>query len=934
MNIPRATYRIQFTPAFGFPHMTHVIPYLADLGTSHVYASPIFKAGKGSTHGYDVVDPNQLNPELGTEQDFASMMERLRVQGMGWVQDVVPNHMAYDYDNQVLTDVLENGPRSQFYSFFDIDWEHSYENIRGRVMAPFLGRFFGETLEDGEITLSYGPQGLTIHYFDLAFPLAIDSYHMVLSHGLATLKRHVGDDHPDYITLLGVLYVLKSLGSGDPDADTSDQVRFVKRMLWDLYSRSAFFKGFLDENLRFFNGKKGSPESFNALDDLLSAQIFRLSYWKAATKEINYRRFFNINGLISLMVQDSTVFRHTHGLIARLLQDGTVAGLRIDHVDGLYDPKGYLTKIREILPAGYVVVEKILEPEEHLPDTWPVQGTTGYDFMNHCNRLFCDPQNQKAFSRIYSGFTGMKSPVEELAREKKRWIILEHMAGDVNNLAQELKTISSRDRHGSDATLFGLRRALTEILISFPVYRTYVDEQGLTVDDRKHIEHALEKAITNNPGLLPEFGFIKRFLLLEFPPYVDEDQKSDWVRFVMRFQQYTGPLMAKGVEDTVLYVYNRLISLNEVGGSPDRFGCSPDEFHRFLQERNELWPYSLNATSTHDTKRGEDVRARINVLSEIPTEWEKTVRRWSSLNKGKKKRIGATLVPDKNDEYFLYQTLIGAWPFDESEPLQFVDRIKTYAVKAVREAKIHTGWIRPDTAYEQAYGCFLDSILQPTDGNAFLHEFESFARKIAHFGMLNSLSQTLIKIAAPGIPDFYQGTEMWDLNLVDPDNRGPVDFKKRMVLVAQVREQYARDPLGTIKELLVNREDGRIKLFLTWRALGTRQDMYKVFSKGGYVPLKIAGRHKEHVFAFARRHEAEWTMTVVPRLCTSLVEEDHFPLGHESWQDTEIIMPAGLPDRWNDSFTHETVTANGSSVPVGEALRRFPVALLTNRSLS
>jgi (1->4)-alpha-D-glucan 1-alpha-D-glucosylmutase len=934
MNTPGSTYRIQFTPSFGFQQMTGVIPYLADLGVSHVYASPIFKARKGSTHGYDVVDPNQLNPDLGTEHDFARMMERLRVQGMGWVQDVVPNHMAYDHENPVLADVLENGLRSPFYSFFDIDWEHSYENIRGRVMAPFLGRFFGEILEDGEITMSYGPEGLTIHYFDLTFPLAIDSYLLVLSHGLAALKRTVGDDHPDYVTLLGVLYVLKSLGSGEQDVDTYDQVRFVKRMLWDMYSRSVLFKGFLDASICFFNGSKGAPESFNALDDLLSKQIFRLSYWKIATKEINYRRFFNINGLISLRVQDDAVFRHTHGLIGRLIQDGMVAGLRIDHVDGLYDPKGYLSHLREIFPAGYVVVEKILDPDENLPQTWPVQGTTGYDFMNYCNGLFCDSRNRKAFNRIYSGFVGMKSDIQELVREKKRGIIFEDMAGDVNNLAQELKTISSRDRHGSDITLYGLRRALTEILIEFPVYRTYVDEQGITLDDRKHIQVALEKAVTHSPAVSPELGFIKRFLLLEFPPYVDDDQKRDWVRFVMRFQQHTGPLMAKGVEDTVMYVYNRLISLNEVGANPDRFGCAPAEFHRFLQARNELWPHSLNATATHDTKRGEDLRARINVLSEIPNEWERCVRRWSALNRSKKKRVGAILLPDKNDEYFLYQTLIGAWPFDESAQLQFVDRIKAYAVKAVREAKIHTAWIRPDTAYEDAYGSFVDSILRPGESNAFLREFKPFARKVAHFGVLNSLSQTLIKITAGGVPDVYQGTELWDLNLVDPDNRRPVDFAVRQAFLSEMKERSVKDLPELIRELLTTREDGRVKLFLIWKALGIRRFWQEVFLKGNYMPLETVGPRKDHVIAFARQSETVCTMTIVPRLCTALVEEDRFPLGTEIWQDTQIIVPAGLPDDWRDAFTDGPVSSADGYVSVGEALRSFPVALLVSRLLS
>jgi (1->4)-alpha-D-glucan 1-alpha-D-glucosylmutase len=675
------------------------------------------------------------------------------------------------------------------------------------------------------------------------------------------------------------------------------------------------------------------PESFNALDELLSKQVFRLSYWKIATKEINYRRFFSINGLISVMVQDESVFRQTHGLIEQMIRNGSFDGLRVDHVDGLYDPKQYLTRLREMLPDGYLVVEKILGPEEDLPRSWPVHGTTGYDFMNHVNRLFCDSRNQRAFSRVYSSFTGTRVNLEELVSEKKRWIILEHMAGDVNNLAQELKTISSRDRYGSDITLYGLRRALMAILSTFPVYRTYIDDQGPSADDRKQIELALEKAVQHNPALTPELSFIKRFLLLEFPHYAEEDQKTDWTRFVMRFQQYTGPLMAKGVEDTALYVYNRLVSLNEVGGSMERFGSSPRELHRYLRKRNERWPHAMNGTATHDTKRGEDVRARINVLSEILGEWEKHIRRWSALNKSKKKRVGVTPVPDRNDEYFLYQTLIGAWPLDDADHEAFVDRMKDYAVKAVREAKVHTAWIRPDTDYEEAYLSFIDAILQPHEGNLFLEELSSFAKKVAQFGVINSLAQTLIKVCAPGVPDFYQGTELWDLNLVDPDNRRPVDYVKRQAFLAEIKERSAQEgPLELIRELLASPNDGRMKLFLVWKTLCARKRLREVFVHGKYIPLETAGRHKDKVFAFARHNGDRWAVVIVPRRCTALAEQGRFPLGVDAWQDTEVVLPVGLPDEWWNAFTDAPLVSDRTCVVVGEALKSFPVALLADRA--
>ena len=669
MITPTATYRIQFTPFFGFQSLRKIVPYLAELGISDVYASPVFKARAGSLHGYDVVDPNELNPEIGTAEDFAILAEEVHRNGLGWIQDVVPNHMAYTFENKLLMDVLENGQGSKYFPFFDIDWEHDYENLKGQILAPFLGRFYGDALEDAEIILDYGPQGLTVRYYDVAFPVRIQSYTNVFSRGLASLKGRLGEDHPDFIKLLGVLYILKTFASPEEVGDRYAEIRFIKRMLWELYSSNNDVKAMVDENIRTINGIPGKPESFNLLDDLLSGQLFKLSYWKVATKEINYRRFFNINELISLRVQDDVVFDHTHKFILQLIQEGTVSGLRIDHVDGLYDPGRYLKKLRGNAPETFLVVEKILDPEEDLCNDWPVQGTTGYDFMNYVNGLFCEKKNQRTLDRIWFTLTGSTRRFADLLREKKRLIIVEHMAGDVNNLAQLVKTISSRDRHGTDITMFGLRRAILEVLAAFPVYRTYINDRVLSESDRYYIEQAVDLAIAVNPALIHELRFIRRFLLLNFPEYMDEQEKSEWLKFAMRFQQYTGPLMAKGHEDTALYVYNKLISLNEVGGRPDRFGCSVKEFHSFNKKRQRQWPHSFSATSTHDTKRGEDVRARINVISEIPREWERNVRNWSRINKGKKSRIRDNYVPDKNDEYFLYQTLLGAFPFARDEYL-------------------------------------------------------------------------------------------------------------------------------------------------------------------------------------------------------------------------------------------------------------------------
>ena len=876
MNMPTATYRIQFNPAFGFKDAQPVISYLADLGISDLYASPIFKAVKGSTHGYDVVDPNLLNPELGGLSDLEGLAAEVKAHNMGWIQDIVPNHMAIDSENRLLMDILENGSSSRYYHFFDVDWDYPAASLNQRILAPFLGRFYGECLEAGEIALQYGTDGFKVAYYNLVFPLRIESY-LNLFNNLSKLKKKLGEDNPDFIKLLGILTVLKTLSSIHEPEERNNQIKFIQHTMWEAYNSNAAIKAFVDKNLRTFNGEKGKPESFNFLDDLLSQQVFRLSFWKVAADEINYRRFFCVNGLISLRVEDEHVLNYTHGLIFDLIGKGMVTGIRIDHVDGLYDPASYLQKMREKAPANYIIVEKILNLQEDLPPAWPVQGTTGYDFANYVNELFCQKENKRAFTRIYASITGLKNSYEDIVRYNKNLIIQEDMASDVHNLAQLLQKISSRDRHGSDITLTTLERALTEVLAVFPVYRTYISQVVVSEDDRKYILAAVDRARVNFPALLHGFTFVRRFLLLDFPDYVSEEEKRDWLHFAMRFQQLTGPIMAKGVEDTTLYVYNRLLSLNEVGGRPGHFGCTIAEFHHFNTKKRELWPDSLNTTSTHDTKRGEDARARINVLSEMPDEWRKNLRTWIKINQRKKKRLSSLAVPDRNDEYFLYQTLIGAWPFADAEYPEFIARIKDYIVKAVREAKFHTAWLKPDTEYEDAYVSFAEKILARSDANAFLQEFIPFCQRISHYGILNSLSQTLIKITSPGVPDFYQGSELWDLSLADPDNRRPVDFDQRRGMLAGIREQEEADIGRLVQDLLSTREDGRIKLFLIYRALQAKKTHQDIFRSGAYLPLESAGKFRNHVIAFAWRYQRQWALVMAPRFLSHLVQEGDFP---------------------------------------------------------
>ena len=932
MNRPTATYRIQFNPAFGFRDAEGIVPYLAELGITDLYASPIFKAGKGSLHGYDVVDPNAINSELGTRADLDRLSEALHGRQMGWIQDIVPNHMAYSYENQMLRDVLENGEASPYFHFFDIDWDHPDAGMTGRLLAPFLGRFYGVSLEDGEIKLTYDSDGLSICYSDRKFPLRIDSYVQVFSYHLALFKARLGEDHPDFIQFLGLLDVLKTLSSSGESEERAGQIRFIKRLLWEFYSNNGEIRQFVDSNIRTFNGIPGKAESFNLLDDLLGQQLFRLAFWKVGAEEIDYRRFFNINGLISLRVEDEDVFDHTHRLVMELLERGIFSGLRIDHVDGLYDPAAYLRRLREKLPQAYLVVEKILAMDETVPVYWSVQGTTGYDFLNYVNGLFCDRANAKKLSTLYSNLTGSKHSYGHLLRETKRLIIRTDMAGDVANLAYRVRNISGRDRHGSDLTLYGLRRALTELLAGFPVYRTYTHQSIVSEEDTQVIRQAVERARSDNPVLLHELAFLQRFLLLDFPGYLSYEERARWLEFTMEFQQHTGALMAKGFEDTMLYVYNRLLSLNEVGSNPGRFGCSGAQFHAFNAKRCKTWPHALSATATHDTKRGEDVRARINVLSEIPIEWKKNVRSWSRLNKTKKKRVRGMPAPDANDEYFLYQTLMGAWPFGETEYPQFLERIKAYVVKAAREAKVHTAWLQPDMEYEEAYVSFVESILVPEESNAFLQELKPFQVKIAYYGVFNSLSQTLLKITAPGVPDFYQGTELWDLNLVDPDNRRPVDFGLRVQHLREIRHRIETDVLELIQELLATKEDGRVKLFLIVQALKARKASADIFQKGTYKPLAVAGRFRKHLIAFARRDASGWSVTVVPRFLTTVVEYGRLPLGPEIWQDTGVILPEQAPLLWRNVLTSQ-VLSGGQTLWVGEIFQHFPVALLMSESV-
>ncbi|MEZ4599235.1 MAG: malto-oligosyltrehalose synthase [Syntrophotaleaceae bacterium] len=930
MRIPIASYRLQFEPNFGFSQAGEIVDYLKELGISDLYASPIFLSRPGSTHGYDVVDPREINPELGGWEGFVTLAERIKGAGMGWIQDIVPNHMAFDSRNPFLGDVLENGPNSRFHRYFDIDWDHYYEAVRGKVLVPFLASYFSEALENGDIRLEFGEDGFQISYGFFRFPVRPESYPKILTPHLAPLRRKLGEDHPDFIKLLGILYILKTLPGEATEQERYEQLKFVKHTLAEMYQNRDVRKAF-DQTVEVFNGTRGRPESFNALESLLAEQWFRLSFWKVACEEINYRRFFTINDLIALNASEAEVFRETHSLILQLLSRGLITGLRLDHVDSIYLPGDYMVRLRqETGEEVYILAEKILTGGEELPD-WPIQGTTGYDFLPVVNGVFCKAESEKRFSEIYAAFSGLKEDYDALRRSKKRLIVDKHMFGDINNLAHLLKTLISRHRYGSDITMDSLKQSLAAIMVGYPVYRTYIGPGNGREADFRTMRAAVSAARRENPALLHELDFIEKILLLRFEEHIGEKERGEYLHFVMRFQQYTGTLMAKGVEDTLFYVYNRLLSLNEVGGEPDRFGLDLDKFHDFNGQRQKKWPHAMNATATHDTKRGEDVRARLNVLSEIPREWARRIRTWKRINRVHRGTLGRRKVPDTNDEYFFYQTLVGVYPPCGEIGDEFRNRIKDYFIKAVREAKVHTAWLRSDEEYEKAFLHFIEATLDAGTQNPFWEEFLPFQRMVAWFGILNSLGQALIKVTAPGVPDFYQGTELWDFSLVDPDNRRPVDFPYRKKLLKKMREKENSDLPGLISGLLTDPSSGAIKMYLVHRALQQRSQRPEIFNQGEYHPLLVQGKHHHRVIAFARTLNSRRVVTVVPRLLTGLVEEGQWPMGEDIWEDTGLDLEE-RDQVWHNVLTGEALT-NREHWRLGHLLNNFPVALLVNKNM-
>jgi len=950
LRIPAATYRLQFHRRFRFEHAAALVPYLDALGITDLYASPIFQARRGSSHGYDVTDPTRLNVELGAEENFESLVSTLKERGMGLLLDIVPNHMAASVENRWWTDVLESGQGSPFSGFFDIDWHSPKKALTNKVLLPILGGPYGRMIEEQEISLRLEKGGFTVHCPSVKLPVSILSYPRILSLRLPSLEETYGPDHPSFRELWDLITTIEHLPkSAEADTEAARE-RYaseegIKERLLRLYTERHEIREYVDETLRTVNGRKSDPGSFDHLDRILSEQHYWLSFWRLANEEINYRRFFAVSELVSLRVEDPRVFDASHDLVLRLAREGKVTGLRVDHVDGLYDPHGYLVRLMQRLtgsedenpsPGFYVLVEKILGRDEALPPAWPIHGTTGYDFMNALNGVFVSAGGVKTLDEIYARFTGAAPDFRETVYRSKRLTMETLFAGEMHSLGQHLGRLAEQDRYARDLPRKELRAAVVEATACFPVYRTYARGHELSARDVRYIAKALKEAQQRSTeASTPVFDFLRRVLLQEIPPSLAGNDREDWLRFLMRWQQFTGPIMAKGFEDTSLYIYNRLVSMNEVGGDPSSAGISVSAFHGRGEMMSSRWPHSMNATSTNDTKRSEDVRARVNVLSEIPEEWEKRLLQWSRLNAGRKRIVNGIATPDPGEEILLYQDLLGAWPLDEKELPGFRNRIENYMVKAIREAKVYTRWMHPNIAHENAVKEFVAALLSDLspETNQFLADFLPFQGKIAHYGALNSLAQVVLKIAAPGVPDIYQGTELWDFSLVDPDNRRVMDFQSRIRLLNELMNQEHRGLLSLAGELLSSWRDGRLKLYVTYKGLTFRRQRRELFLSGAYLPLPVAGGRKEHALAFARGHDGAWAIAAVPRLMTRLAPPGEFPLGPPAWgARIAVRLPAELPSLWRNVFTgeilHASRTDGAKLLHLHAVFHDFPVALL------
>lgn len=885
-----ATYRLQFTKHFRFADAESLVPYLHSLGVSHIYASPIFEALPGSLSGYDTCDFSLINPEFGGEPAFDSLVCALHRHGMGMIVDFVPNHMsAHPQWNQWWRNVLANGPSSSVSEYFDIDWYPANSSLHGKVLLAILGKQYGEVLESGELRIQYRKGEFCLLYADFNLPLNPRQMKFLFRHRWEQFADEAAIDPSVRQEFESILFHLDHIpdyrqAGAEARADRERETVIAARRLMGMIETDQLIRRHIDSVIAEFNGQPGKPESFNLLHELLEQQPYRLSYWRAAMQQINYRRFFDVNDLIGLRMEYPPLFQAAHAKLIDLVEKGWIDGVRLDHIDGLLDPQQYLLQFREATSHSrhplYVVVEKILARQEWLNIDWPVDGTTGYDYLALVNGLWVQEKNLAEINLIYRGFCDRRKPERDAVYTAKRLITATSMASELNVLAHELNRLSEEDRRYRDFTLDGLKEALREVVACFPLYRTYISERGYSASDEMAINEAIGQAKRRNPTTESSiFEFIRNHICPVRRPGESANAFAQRLRFAMKFQQYTSPVQAKGMEDTVFYRYSPLASLNEVGSGAGRRTTTVEEFHEANRQRMERWPDAMLTTSTHDTKRGEDARMRINVLAEMPAEWESKLRDWSQINEVHKTEVNGHPAPDLADEYLYYQSLLGMWPPRERHVTDDIaDRMKAFMNKALKEAKVHTSWINPSNDYDAAMEKFVEQTLRGSSSADFLASFLPFAERISTLAAWQSISQIALKMTSPGVVDTYQGGELWDLSLVDPDNRRPVDFATRQqrLLSMTARLEAVAPPhrrTDAIAEWRRQWWTGDLKLLYVALGLGLRAKQPELLARGAYIPLHIEGANAGHLIAFARVHNENVLLTVAVRWFGSLLNQ-------------------------------------------------------------
>jgi (1->4)-alpha-D-glucan 1-alpha-D-glucosylmutase len=938
--IPRATYRLQLHGEFTFRDATALVPYLAALGVSHVYCSPYLRARKGSKHGYDIIDHGELNPEIGTREDFDAFVAQLKAHHMSQVMDIVPNHMGVlSADNAWWLDVLENGPASVCADYFDIDWTPPAEHLAHRVLLPVLADHYGIELAAGRLVLDFDPAAgaFAVRYYEHHLPIDPREYPRILARGVRTIEgRGLALAHHTQ-ALRSIAEAFERLpgreARGRAQLDERNLGKEIaKRRLGSLARASPEVSQAIASALAAFNGHPGEPDSFDALHELLERQAFRVAYWRVAQDEINYRRFFDINDLAALRQENDAVFRLTHRLVVELVNSGAVEALRVDHPDGLFDPKEYFRKLQEACARPvYLVIEKIVAPFENVPRDWPVHGTTGYRFANVVNGIFVDPAAESRITRTYHNFIGSDQSYEETTRVSRRLVLRSALASELTVLTSRLARIAKADRSTRDFTFTTLRDGLADVLAAFPVYRTYIDDD-VHSEDRRYIEWAVTRARSESLAAdVSVFDFIRDALTRDLPARTPA-LAAQVRQLARKFQQVSAPVMAKGVEDTAFYRYVRLASLNDVGAEPSEFGFPVARFHRASAHRARYWPHTMLATSTHDNKRSEDVRARIDALSEMPAGWRLQLQKWGRMNEGRKTLVEDVPAPSRNDEYLLYQVLLGSMPpnADRAGLATFRDRIVAYMQKAGREAKLRTSWANVNQAYEEATEAFVRALLDDAHPNPFLDDFRAALAPVAWLGGINSIAMAAIKLTSPGVPDIYQGNETLDFSLVDPDNRRPVDYALRRQMLEELQALGYEPSAAAISEIFADPNQGRAKMYVVSRLLALRREREALFRLGGYTPLRVTGKWARNVVAFARRHDDGIVATIAPRLTSALgLKPGMMPIG-EVWGDTKVLLPfLAEGAKLRDAVTGTSHRLEGTSLAISALLANAPVAVLS-----